>query len=216
MKHEPLYPTYGKPHPNAGIHMLRGYPRWHWWDSDQQENRYKYVHIWVWEQCRGPVSKGYIVHHINGDPADYRIENLALKTKKEHQQHHLGMPVVGGMKVCSKCKKVLPVSEFASKGRKLGKRAECKACRQVIMSKWSADHPGYYKEKASTWAREHKERRNQVRRAHRKTNREEINRKQREWREANLEDQQRKRKEREAMKKISNEQEGQERKGEKS
>lgn len=195
---EAQYPTYGKPAPNAGIMMSHGYPTFYWWDGQKQ--RYKLVHIWVWEQCRGLVPEGYVVHHINGDKADYRIENLALKTRKEHQEHHLGFPAIDGKKMCTKCGNVLPVSEFVSNG-KGGKRTDCKKCQKVVRQEWSEDHPGYFKEKANEWNKNNKDRRNARRRAYRQTNSKVENQKQREWRAKNLEDQQRKRKERDARKK---------------
>jgi len=36
-----------------------------------------------------PLISAEIVHHINGDPFDNRIENLQLTTRSEHMKHHL-------------------------------------------------------------------------------------------------------------------------------
>lgn len=44
--------------------------------------------VWVWEQHAGPVPKGFIVHHINDDSTDDRIENLALMIRAGHPQCH--------------------------------------------------------------------------------------------------------------------------------
>jgi endogenous inhibitor of DNA gyrase (YacG/DUF329 family) len=47
-----------------------------------------YLHRKVWEDNYGEIPKGYHVHHINGDTADNRIENLELRTPKEHIAEH--------------------------------------------------------------------------------------------------------------------------------
>jgi HNH endonuclease len=46
------------------------------------------LHRYVWEQVYGPVPDGYLVHHVNHDKLDNRIENLMLMTHVEHSAHH--------------------------------------------------------------------------------------------------------------------------------
>lgn len=41
---------------------------------------WKPVAVVVWEKERGPVPAGKVIYHINGDPFDHRIENLAAGT----------------------------------------------------------------------------------------------------------------------------------------
>lgn len=51
----------------------------------------RYVHRAVWEEANGPIPKGFVVHHINGNKQDNRLENLQLMSHSEHSaQHHRG------------------------------------------------------------------------------------------------------------------------------
>ncbi len=31
----------------------------------------------VWSEARGPIPKGWVIHNLNGQPEDVRLENLA-------------------------------------------------------------------------------------------------------------------------------------------
>ena len=57
---------------------------------EKQINGVKYYqHRYVMEQHLGrPLSKDEVVHHINGDRIDNRLENLELTTQHEHGKHH--------------------------------------------------------------------------------------------------------------------------------
>lgn len=46
------------------------------------------VHRRVWEAAHGPIPKGYLPHHKNGDTLDNRLENLKLMLRGKHTQLH--------------------------------------------------------------------------------------------------------------------------------
>ena len=73
-----------------------------------------------------------VVHHINGDRADNRIDNLKLMAS---QQDHMAIHMPSSMtcdnqKRCSKCKEVKPLSEFTKrpKLKTTPYDSQCKSC----------------------------------------------------------------------------------------
>lgn len=56
------------------------------WDPDRK--RYIPRAVTVWQDANGPVGKGFVVHHRNGDPADDRLENLIRLSNSEHLRVH--------------------------------------------------------------------------------------------------------------------------------
>jgi hypothetical protein len=44
--------------------------------------------VWVWNQHRGEIPKGYVLHHDDGDALNDSIENLKLLTRAEHLKAH--------------------------------------------------------------------------------------------------------------------------------
>ena len=42
----------------------------------------------IWIKHNGEIPKGYLIHHINQNPLDDRIENLSLATRKGHFEIH--------------------------------------------------------------------------------------------------------------------------------
>lgn len=61
--------------------------------SRKEGNNGKIFHRLVWEDWYGiQVPKGYVIHHLNGDKLDNRIQNLqCVEIKKHISYHHKGL-----------------------------------------------------------------------------------------------------------------------------
>ena len=49
-----------------------------------RKNGYVFEHLIVAEKHYGEITRDYVIHHINGNKQDNRIENLMVLTQKEH------------------------------------------------------------------------------------------------------------------------------------
>jgi len=48
------------------------------------DNEWEFYARYIWEQVNGKIPEGYVIHHVNKDRLDDRIENLLLLSPTEH------------------------------------------------------------------------------------------------------------------------------------
>jgi len=51
-------------------------------------------HRAIWSKARGPIPKGWLVHHLNGNTVDNRLENLAAVPRHPIHMGQITAPYV--------------------------------------------------------------------------------------------------------------------------
>lgn len=60
-----------------------------YWQYTDKQGRWQYVHRRVAEKkIGGPIGKGRVVHHINGNKLDNRPSNLRVMSASAHARLH--------------------------------------------------------------------------------------------------------------------------------
>lgn len=92
-----VYPQAKRCNPCMGLAM-RGEKSWRYKGGSLMKNGYvqlnigrKHVleHRYLWEQANGPIPTGSVIHHMNHNRSDNRLENLMLLTTGDHTRLHL-------------------------------------------------------------------------------------------------------------------------------
>jgi hypothetical protein len=52
------------------------------------DGKFRYRARVMWEEANGPIPHGYLIHHVNEDPFDDRLDNFQLVTRSEHARIH--------------------------------------------------------------------------------------------------------------------------------
>lgn len=93
------------------------------------------LHRLIYEQEHGVVlPQDWVVHHVNGDPLDNRIENLEALSRAEHPSRHRTHQREGE-RLCGRCSEWKPLSAFA-RGQK-----RCKPCAKETRDEWAKENP---------------------------------------------------------------------------
>ena len=58
------------------------------WVKSQKRYIALCAHRWVWENTNGPIPENLDIHHLDGNPSNNSIENLALCTRSDHLKNH--------------------------------------------------------------------------------------------------------------------------------
>ena len=115
--------------PNGSVWLDdRGYP------NITIHGRRRRLHIVIWEEANGAIPKGFIIHHKDKNKESYKLSNLELMTRSDHNKVHKGWTKTEGVwthKQCYKCSRSLPLDNFYQ--RKSGDAvSSCKECSKKL------------------------------------------------------------------------------------
>lgn len=72
----------------TGAKNASGYGRFSIWIADTRRTRGYVAHRWLWEQERGSIPKGLVLHHKCEEPQCVNLEHLELRTRSDHKTDH--------------------------------------------------------------------------------------------------------------------------------
>lgn len=65
-----------------------GYVRTEYWSDELKKRVHEFEHRRVWREAGRAVPDGFVLHHVNENKSDNRLENLELMQRGEHGRHH--------------------------------------------------------------------------------------------------------------------------------
>ena len=137
-------------HPMKSFTLKSGHK--HLYLSRNGKKHSRYLHRLLYEAFGGPIPDGYEVRHLNGDPADNRLENLAVGTRSDQRYDDVRNKVHGEAKK-THCKRGHPLQKpFLDKKRLEEGSRICLPCKRAVMSK---RYHGYTEEQVQTLADAH-------------------------------------------------------------
>ena len=153
----------------SGI-IFEGYPVW--FDKKGYANIFfngksVKLHVFIWERTHGTKPKGFEIHHLDGNKANYDINNLLLVSNIDHQRIHAGWVKKDGIwiaKPCSSCKEIKALEDFYKRGKYLNKSALCKKCHRIKTStkSYSPERKERRRIYAREWARENRKKKKEL------------------------------------------------------
>ena len=100
------------------------------------------LHVFVWEEANGEKPKGYQIHHLDGNKANYNLKNLLPVNQSDHFRIHAGWVKTNGKwthKPCNRCKKIMTLDKFYPR-KGLPPTALCKPCHNEAIKERDVAH----------------------------------------------------------------------------
>lgn len=69
------------------------------------------IHRYVWTKYNGPIPQGFVIHHIDGNKLNNKLDNLQMMTAKEHLALHKKERISNGYKSRKNSKNLVKCNE---------------------------------------------------------------------------------------------------------
>jgi HNH endonuclease len=110
------------------------------WIKPPGELKFVQEHVWKWKTLRGPVPKGWVIHHKDEDKTNNKIGNLQCVSRAEHARLHSKGRVLSEEVKEKMRKAALKVAEKPGESERRSKRAaQQHAQGKLGRSTWSKE-----------------------------------------------------------------------------